>query len=82
MNGTVTISLEDFKKLEKAQEAAETIKLKTLAAAKELEVLLSFLCTRESISHYIEEFNKQSTKSTIVITDGRAKIKFNEEVKS
>jgi len=79
MNGTVTISLEDFKKLEQSSELAQKLKEKTIQASKELEVLLSFLCTRESISHYIDEFNKQSKNSTIVITNGRAKIKFNEE---
>ena len=79
MNGTVTISLEDFKKLEQSNEIAQKLKDRTLQASKELEVLLSFLCTRESISHYIDEFNKQSKNSTIVITNGRAKIKFNEE---
>jgi len=79
MNGTVTISLEDFKKLEQSNEIAQKLKERTIQASKELEVLLSFLCTRESISHYIDEFNKQSKNSTIVITNGRAKIKFNEE---
>ena len=79
MNGTVTISLEDFKNLEEVSKVATDLKSKTILAAKELEVFLSFLCTRESITHYIEEFNKQATRSKIILTDGRAKIKFNEE---
>lgn len=79
MNGTVTISLEDYKKLENAQGNATTIKERTHQAAKELEVFLSFLCTRESITPYVEEFNKQAKRSKIILTDGRAKIKFDEE---
>lgn len=79
MNGTVTISLEDYKKLENAQGNATTMNERTLQAAKELEVFLSFLCTRESITPYVEEFNKQTTRSKIILTDGRAKIKFDEE---
>jgi hypothetical protein len=76
MNGSVTISLEDFKNLENAQDNATDIKERTHQAAKELEVFLSFLCTRESITPYIEEFNKQAIRATIVLDDGRAKIKF------
>lgn len=79
MNGTVTISLEDYKKLENAQGNATTIKERTHQAAKELEVFLSFLCTRETITPYIEEFNKQSQRSKIILSDGRVKIKINEE---
>jgi uncharacterized protein related to proFAR isomerase len=79
MNGTVTISLEDFKKLEESSKVSLDLKNKTILAAKELEVFLSFLCTRESITHYIEEFNKQASKSKIILDNGRAKIKFNEE---
>ena len=79
MNGTVTISLKDYKKLENAQGNATTMNERTLHATKELEVFLSFLCTRESITPYIEEFNKQSRRSKIILNDGRIKIKFNEE---
>ena len=76
MNGSVTISLEDFKKLENAQDNATNIKEKTHQAAKELEVFLSFLCTREDMTPYVEEFNKQATKAKIMLEEGRAKIKF------
>tara|TARA_R110002167_G_scaffold9334_4_gene42663 strand:- start:2458 stop:2700 length:243 start_codon:yes stop_codon:yes gene_type:complete len=79
MNGTVTISIEDYKKLENAQGNATTMNERTLQAAKEVEVFLSFLCTRESITPYIEEFNKQSRRSKIILNDGRIKIKFDEE---
>lgn len=79
MEGTVTISLKNYKKLENAQGNATTMNERTLQAAKELEVFLSFLCTRKSITPYIEEFNKQSRSSKIILTDGRVKIKFNEK---
>lgn len=79
MEGTVTISLKNYKKLENAQGNATTMNERTLQAAKELEVFLSFLCTRESITPYIEEFNKQSKRSQIILNDGRVKIKVNEE---
>ena len=79
MTGTVTISLKDYKELENAQGNATTINERTLQATKELEVFLSFLCSRESITPYIEEFNKQSQRSQILLLDGRAKIKINEK---
>ena len=78
MNGTVTISLELFDKLRTESEKATTLKEQTIQASKELEVFLSFLVTRENISEYLEEFNRQSLKSQIVISNGRAKIKINE----
>jgi|TARA_R100000027_G_scaffold43658_1_gene32793 hypothetical protein len=76
MNGTVSISLKDFDELREAQSKAETRQTGLLRAAKELEVFLSFLCTRDSISEYIEEFNRQSQTSRINIDEGRAKIVF------
>ena len=78
MKGSVTISLADFQKLENAQDNAVKQREKTLRAAKELEVFLSFLCTRESINPYVEEFNKQSQTCKILLEDGRAKIKIEE----
>jgi len=47
-------------------------------AAKEIEVFLSFLCTREHIQTYVDEFNTQSLRSTIKIVDGKAKVQINE----
>tara|TARA_R110002072_G_scaffold216623_1_gene374012 strand:+ start:143 stop:385 length:243 start_codon:yes stop_codon:yes gene_type:complete len=79
MTGTVTISLKDYKELENAQGNATTMNERTFQATKELEVFLSFLCSRESITPYIEEFNKQSQRSQILLSDGRAKIKINEK---
>jgi len=79
VNGSVTISIEDFQALLDAKVNAEEIKDATKLAAKELQVFLSYLCDKEDISKYIKEFNRQSKTSTIVITSGRAQIKFNEK---
>ena len=79
MNGSVTISLEDFTSLLEASKEADSIKSNTKLAAKELQVFLSFLCNKEDISKYIEEFNKQSKTSNIIINSGRAQIKFKDE---
>tara|TARA_R110002050_G_scaffold238954_2_gene375093 strand:- start:1979 stop:2224 length:246 start_codon:yes stop_codon:yes gene_type:complete len=79
VNGSVTISIEDFQALLDAKVTAEEVKDSTKLAAKELQVFLSYLCDKEDISKYIEEFNRQSKTSTIVITSGRAQIKFNEK---
>lgn len=79
MNGTVTIPLDEFDKLREESKEAEELKSNTLRAAKEIEVFLSFLVTREGMQEYLEEFNRQSTRSQILIVDGRAKIKFNEK---
>lgn len=43
-------------------------------AIKELQVFLSFLCTRENIEKHVEEFNRQSKTSVININGGIAKI--------
>ena len=79
MTGTVSISLEDFTSLLEASKKADDIKSSTQRAAKELQVFLTFLCDRENISKYTEEFNKQSKTSQIIIVNGRAQIKFNDD---
>ena len=79
MNGTVTIPLDEFDTLREESKKAEELKSNTLRAAKEIEVFLSFLVTREGMQEYLEEFNRQSTRSQILVVDGRAKIKFNEK---
>jgi len=78
MTGTVTIPLKDFDSLREAKEKADTSQANLTRAAKELEVFLSFICTRDNIVEYVEEFNRQSQKSKISIIDGRAKIAFND----
>jgi len=74
MKGSVTISLEDYEKLKDVKSKAEGIVADTKLASKELQVFLSFLCTRESIEPFVEEFNRQSSTSIIVIDNGRARI--------
>lgn len=81
MNGTVTITLEDFDKLRYEYDKVNDLKEKTIRAAKEIEVFLSFLITRENIEEYIEEFNAQSSSSQIKIVEGRAKIQFTDKLK-
>ena len=79
VNGSVTISIEDFQTLLDAKVKASELNETTKLAAKELQVFLSYLCEQTDISKYIEEFNRQSKTSTIVIQSGRAQIKFNEK---
>tara|TARA_R110000737_G_scaffold245467_1_gene256086 strand:+ start:344 stop:604 length:261 start_codon:yes stop_codon:yes gene_type:complete len=79
LNGTVTISLKDYTKLIEVYPKAEKSRKNLYEASKEIEVFLSFLCTREDIEDYVGEFNRQSQHSSIVIINEKAKIKFNEE---
>ena len=79
MKGTVTISIEDFDSLRKAEEDALQRNEGLNRAAKELEVFLSFMCTREHIQEYLDEFNRQSKTCRITLEDGRAKIVFKDE---
>ena len=74
MIGTVTISLADFETLRKQAESGSKASDEIIKAAKELEVFLSFLVTRENIDEYVEEFNSYSKKCKIRIIEGRAKI--------
>ena len=50
-------------------------------AANEMQVFLSFLCTRENIEKYIDEFNKQSKTSRILIEGSYVKIELNNDKK-
>jgi len=79
LNGTVTISLKDYRKLTEEYPKTERTRKNLYEASKEIEVFLSFLCTREPIEDYVLAFNKQSRHSQIVIVDDKAKIKFNEK---
>ena len=75
LNGTVTISLKDYNKLTQAYPKVEQSRISLYEASKEIEVFLSFLCTRETI----DDYNRQSQHAQIIIVDDKAKIKFNEE---
>tara|TARA_R110000824_G_scaffold14863_1_gene62928 strand:- start:1414 stop:1650 length:237 start_codon:yes stop_codon:yes gene_type:complete len=74
VKGTVTISLADYEKLKNAEDNAETLDRNVKLLAKELQVFLTFVCTRADIDKYVQEFNLQSTTSKIIIEGGRAKI--------
>ena len=79
VDGTVTIPLKDFDELRNSTKESQELKQKLSRAAKEIDVFLSFLCTRENIQIYVDEFNNQSSRSTIKIIDGRAKVQINED---
>ena len=78
VKGSVTISIDDFQALLDTKLNAEELREKAELAAKELQVFLSFLCTRENIEKYVEEFNRQSKTSKINIGGGIAKIILND----
>jgi len=75
----VTLSLKSFDELRNAKEATDKKDEMLRRAAKELEVFLSFLVTRENIQEYMDEFNRQSATCRINLDDGRAKIVFRNE---
>jgi hypothetical protein len=79
LNGTVTISLKDYRKLVEEFPKTEEFRKNLYNASKEIEVFLSFICTRETIEDYVGEYNKQAQHSKIVIVDNKAKIQFNEK---
>tara|TARA_R110002096_G_scaffold236450_1_gene427082 strand:+ start:137 stop:370 length:234 start_codon:yes stop_codon:yes gene_type:complete len=74
MQGTVTISLLDYESLKEAKTEAETLDRNVKLLAKELQVFLTFLCSRAEIDKYVHEFNLQSTTSKIIIDGDRARI--------
>tara|TARA_B100000963_G_scaffold158690_1_gene138082 strand:- start:2428 stop:2667 length:240 start_codon:yes stop_codon:yes gene_type:complete len=79
MTGTVTIPLKEFDKLRESSSIAGKQQERVLQATKELEVFLSFVCSRQNIEPLVEEFNRQSKNSAISMENGRAKITFNNE---
>lgn len=74
MKGTITISLEDYEKLVEAKKEAEGVISASKLSVKELQVFLSYICTRENLAPLVEEFNRQSVTSKIVLDSGRARI--------
>lgn len=78
MSATVTLPLDEFDELRNSSKDAQELIKSVKRAALEIEVFLSFLVTRENIDEHLEEFNKQSLTSQIVISNGRAKIQINE----
>ena len=74
VKGSVTISTEDYHAFLDANIKSLEAREKVNLAVKELQVFLSFLCTRETIDKYIDEFNRQSKTASININGGIAKI--------
>jgi len=74
VKGNVTISLDDYHTLLDSNNESLELKDKLSIAVKELQVFLSFLCTREDLEKYVDEFNRQSKTSKININGGIAKI--------
>ena len=78
MEGSVSISIKDFQELLDMKLKSEERIEKTRLAAKELQVFLSFVCTRADIKDLVDEFNRQSKTCKIELNRGVAKIKFND----
>tara|TARA_R110000787_G_scaffold259575_1_gene364882 strand:+ start:62 stop:301 length:240 start_codon:yes stop_codon:yes gene_type:complete len=74
VKGTVTISTEDYHSFLDASLKSLAVREDLDLAIKELQVFLSFLCTRSDIENYIKEFNRQSKTSEINISGSIAKI--------
>ena len=74
MKGTATISIEDLDKLRSAAEEKDKIKSNTLYFMKEVQIFLSFLCTRSNLELYVEEYNKQARSSRIKLVEGKVTI--------
>jgi len=74
MTGTVTMTINDYELLKLNATSGKIERTGILKAAKELEVFLTFLITRENIDEHLEEFNSYSTSCKVRIVDGRAKI--------
>jgi hypothetical protein len=81
VKGSVSISLEDYHSLIDHATSFKAKEDNLTQAAKELQVFLSFLCTRENIEKYVEEFNKQSNTSRIIIEGSYAKIELKNDKK-
>jgi len=74
MKGTVTISLEDYTKLQEKNKTLIEKEEYLYRTAKELSVFLSFLSSRDGIDKYIERFNLQSKTCKINFDGSKATI--------
>jgi hypothetical protein len=74
MTGTVTMTIDDYETLKLGASAVKIERQGLLKAAKELEVFLTFLITRENIEEHLNEFNSYSKTCKVRLIDGRAKI--------
>lgn len=76
VKGTVSITLEDYHALIETATKFKEKEGNLGKASKELQVFLSYLCTRIDIEPFVKEFNKQSRTAEIILEGGYAKIKF------
>lgn len=74
MTGTVTITIDDYEKLKLDASSGRSEKQGVIRAAKELEVFLTFLISKENIDDHLQEFNSYSKTCKVRLIDGRAKI--------
>ena len=81
VQGTVTISLQDYTKLQEEYMMALEIERKFIEVSHELEVFLSWLCSRYEVDEHINKYNMQSTSARIIIDDGKAKIEIRNKKK-
>ena len=81
VKGSVSISLEDYHTFIDQSIHFKNKEERLTQAANEMQVFLSFLCTRENIEKYIDEFNKQSKTSRILIEGSYVKIELNNDKK-
>ena len=77
VKGSVTISIEDFQLMLDTTADAKELKEATYKASKEIQVFLSYLHAQLDLTVHIQSFNRQSTKSKIIIDDdNKIKIQF------
>jgi|TARA_R110000744_G_scaffold68481_7_gene139281 predicted nucleotidyltransferase len=80
MNGSVTITLEDYHTFLEASVKTKEARERLVKTAKELGVFLSYLASRENIKNHVEAFNVQSTTSKIQFDGTKAIISLREDL--
>ena len=80
MNGSVTISLEDYHAFLDAAERNTESREQLILTAKELGVFLSYLASREDIKKHVQSFNVQSQTSKIEFEGNKAVISIRQNI--
>jgi hypothetical protein len=80
MDGSVTISLEDYHAFLDAAVKNAASREKLLLTAKELGVFLSYLASREDIKKHVQSFNVQSRTSKIEFEGNKAIISLRADI--
>jgi len=80
MNGSVTISLEDYHSFIDSSIQNKKGREKLMKTAKELGVFLSYLASREDIKKHVQAFNMQSTTSKIEFEGNKAVISLRSDI--